>query len=278
MSKLKKALERAKETRKEEIHSFEKAEQTPQPPLPSSVEKEYVQPPQDEVKPSYRRTRVIEIDQKEFRKNKIVSLFHQSETADQIRILRTQVLERLNVTGGNSILISSANPREGKTITAINLAISIAHEINRTTLLVDADLRKPFVQHYLGFEAEQGLAQYLTGEAEIPDLLINPGMEKLTVLPGGWPLSNSTELLGAPRMQSLVQELKGRYRDRYIIYDTTSLLTQADPIVFSRHVDGIVLVVEAERTTNKDLQRVMELLKDKPVIGTLFNKARSVRL
>ncbi|MBW2091415.1 MAG: polysaccharide biosynthesis tyrosine autokinase [Deltaproteobacteria bacterium] len=277
MSKLKKALERAKETRQEESSLSEGKNQTIRSAASSPPEIETSQLQKEEVKPTYQRTRVIEIDQTRLRENKIVSLFHQNETADQIRILRTQVLERLTATGGNSILISSPNPQEGKTITAINLAISIAHEVNRTTLLVDADLRKPFVHYYLGFEAEQGLAQYLTGEAEIPDLLVNPGIEKLTILPGGRPLPNSTELLGAPRMQSLVQELKGRYSDRYIIYDTTSLLTQADPIVFSRHVDGIVLVVEAERTTNKDLERTMELLKDRPVIGTLFNKSRDVR-
>jgi len=276
VSKLKKALERAKETRQEESSLSEGKNQTIRSAASSPPEIETIQQ-KEEVKPTYQRTRVIEIDQTRLRENKIVSLFHQNETADQIRILRTQVLERLTATGGNSILISSPNPQEGKTITAINLAISIAHEVNRTTLLVDADLRKPFVHYYLGFEAERGLAQYLTGEAEIPDLLVNPGIEKLTILPGGRPLPNSTELLGAPRMQSLVQELKGRYSDRYIIYDTTSLLTQADPIVFSRHVDGIVLVVEAERTTNKDLERTMELLKDRPVIGTLFNKSRDVR-
>jgi len=276
VSKLKKALERAKETRKAESGAFKRSEPEKQitPLAPPETNKK--QPSREKVKPTYKRSRVIEIDQASLKKDKIISLFLQDQTADQIRILRTQILERLKESGGNSILISSANPGEGKTITAINLAISIAHEINRTTLLVDADLRKPFIHKYLGFEAEKGLSQYLTGDLDLADLLINPGIDKLTVLPGGRPLPNSTELLGAPRMQSLVKELKSRYSDRYIVYDTPSILTRADPIVFSHNVDGIVLVIEAERTSNKDLQRTMELLKDKPVLGTLFNKARSV--
>ncbi|MBW2062004.1 MAG: capsular biosynthesis protein [Deltaproteobacteria bacterium] len=277
MSKLKKALEKAKETRGEENEAVVQAEQARPSTSLSQIEKE-MERPQEEIKPTYRQTKVININQEYLRKNKIVSLFYQDETADQIRILRSQVLEKLKESGGNSILISSPNAGEGKTILAINLAFSIAQEVSRTTLLVDADLRKPFIHRYLGFEAEQGLSQYLLGEAELPDLLINPGIEKLTILPGGKPLPSSTELLGAPRMQSLVKELKGRYSDRYIIYDTTSLLTRADPIVFSHHIDGIILIVEAERTSNKDLQRTMELLKDRPIVGTLFNKARDVGL
>ena len=277
MSKLKKALEKAKETRGEENEAVVQAEQARPSTSLSQIEKE-MERPQEEIKPTYRQTKVININQEYLRKNKIVSLFYQDETADQIRILRSQVLEKLKESGGNSILISSPNAGEGKTILAINLAFSIAQEVSRTTLLVDADLRKPFIHRYLGFEAEQGLSQYLLGEAELPDLLINPGIEKLTILPGGKPLPSSTELLGAPRMQSLVKELKGRYSDRYIIYDTTSLLTRADPIVFSHHIDGIILIIEAERTSNKDLQRTMELLKDRPIVGTLFNKARSVGL
>jgi len=277
VSKLKKALEKAKETRGEENEAVVQAEQARPSTSLSQIEKE-MERPQEEIKPTYRQTKVININQEYLRKNKIVSLFYQDETADQIRILRSQVLEKLKESGGNSILISSPNAGEGKTILAINLAFSIAQEVSRTTLLVDADLRKPFIHRYLGFEAEQGLSQYLLGEAELPDLLINPGIEKLTILPGGKPLPSSTELLGAPRMQSLVKELKGRYSDRYIIYDTTSLLTRADPIVFSHHIDGIILIVEAERTSNKDLQRTMELLKDRPIVGTLFNKARDVGL
>jgi non-specific protein-tyrosine kinase len=105
--------------------------------------------------------------------------------------------------------------------------------------------------------------------------LLNPGIEKLTILPGGKSLPNSAELLGSARMESLVFEMKNRYRDdRIIVFDSSSLLLSSDPLVFSRFVDGILLVVEAEKTSPNDLKRVMELLKDDVIIGTVMNKVK----
>ncbi len=281
MSKLKKALEKAKETRTLETARPLKAppleKPAPQPPPPQSAPGKQAPTAEAAEKPPVRGTRQVGIDMESLIKNNIISLYHHDNTADNIRILRTQVLEKLKEVGGNSILVSSPNPGEGKTIISINLAISITQEMDRTTLLVDADLRKPFVHKYLGFEAEKGLAQYLLGEIELTEALVNPGINKLTILPGGAPLPSSTELLGSPRMQSLVQELKKRYDDRIIIFDTTSLLTRADPIVFSKNIDGIILIIEAERTTTKDIERTMDILKNRPILGTLFNNSRQAR-
>ncbi|MEW6265600.1 MAG: polysaccharide biosynthesis tyrosine autokinase [Thermodesulfobacteriota bacterium] len=220
-------------------------------------------------------TRLIECEPLVLRRNKVISICHENKTADQIKILRAQVLEKLKDLTGNSLLITSPNPGAGKTFTSINLAISVAQEINRTTLLVDADLRKPSIHKYFGFQVEKGLAEYLLGQAEMADLLVNPGIPKLTILPGGAPIINSSELLGAPRMETLVKEMKNRYSDRLLIFDTSSLLTSADPLVFSRFIDGVLLVVEAERTSNKQLKRAMELLRERPVIGAVYNKVRA---
>lgn len=274
MSKLKKALDKAKGARDSQGDSFQPnaLDNTDTPP---GREHEEGRGPEPVGAPAAsKRTRLVEIDLASFKKKKSVSLLLQSDTADNVKILRTHVLERLKLSGGNSVLISSSRPREGKTTIAINLALSIAQEISRTTLLVDADLRKPEIHKYFGLETNRGLTEYLLGEAELPDLLVNPGIDKLTILPGGRPLASSTELLGAPKMEALVKELKSRYSDRIIIFDTTSLLTQADPIVFSHNIDGIILIIEAERTSNRDLERALELLKGKPIIGTLLNKAR----
>ena len=94
------------------------------------------------------------------------------------------------------------------------------------------------------------------GQAEIQDLLINPGIDKLTILPAGKPMANSAEHLGSPRMENLVKEMRERYcDDRIVIFDSPALLTSADPMVFARGVDGVLLVVEAEKTTRVDLKR-----------------------
>jgi non-specific protein-tyrosine kinase len=160
--------------------------------------------------------------------------------------------------------------------------VSIAQELNRTVLLVDADLRKhtkhhkDFASDFFGTDMKEGLSNYLLGQAEIPDLLVNPGIEKLVLLPSGSPLPNSAELLGSNKMLMLVNDIKSRYsNDRIIIFDCASLLTCADPLVLSQYVDGILLIVEHEKTTETQLQKTMELLKEKPVFGTVLNKSKS---
>jgi non-specific protein-tyrosine kinase len=191
-------------------------------------------------------------------------------------------LTKLKEIGGNSLLVTSANPYEGKTFTAINLGVSIAQELDRTVLIVDCDLKnhsndhKSFGKDFFGTQMDEGLSNYLLGQAELQDLLINPGIERLVLLPAGRPLSNSAEMLGSPRMEMLVNDVKCRYpKDRIVIFDSASLLTSADPLVLTRFVDGILLIVEEEKTTTEDQKKVMELLKDKPVIGTVMNKTRS---
>lgn len=279
MSKLKRALEKAKKARESDSYPLSQKTEPSLPSLRSQAEKKGVE--SSEVQVTYSKTKVLDIDRRILKKNKIISLFHDNETTDQLKILRTQVLNKLKEIGGNSLLVTSANPSEGKTFTTINLGASIAQEMNRTVLLIDADLRHPSIGHYdfandfFGVHITEGLADYLLGQLEIPDLLLNPGIQKLTILPAGKPLPNSAELLGSARMESLVLEMKSRYKDdRIIIFDSPALLICTDPVVLSRFVDGILLVVEAEKTTPDDLKRVMELLKGYPIVGTLLNKAK----
>ncbi len=227
-----------------------------------------------EINPTYSVTRTISADPDILRKNKIISLFHEESVTDQMKILRTQILGTMERMGGNSLLVTSARPGEGKTLTAINLAISISYEVDHTVLLVDANLRSPRIHSYLGLNMEKGLSDFLLQQAEIPDLLINPGIERLVILPGGSALPNSSELLGGPRMEALVAEMKKRYPDRFIIFDSSSLLMSADPLVCAGFTDGILLVAEAEKTPVNDLEKATGLLKDKKLIGTLLNKAR----
>ena len=216
----------------------------------------------------------MDIDPCVFKKNKIVSFFHEDALADQIKILRTQVLDRMKAINGNCLLVTSANSFEGKTLIALNLAVSISQEPNRSVLFVETDMRTSSLHRYLGMDLKKGLADYLIQEAEIPDVLLNPGIERLVILPGGRFLQTSAELLGSQRMELLVKEMKERYPERFIIFDGSSLMSYADSLMFSRFIDGILLVVEAEKTPRKDIKRCFELLKDKPLIGTVLNKVK----
>jgi non-specific protein-tyrosine kinase len=282
MSKLKKALEKAKETRAQDGQVFVKDS------LKSQQTKEAIYKDLKECRPElniqYSETKIKKIDDRVLKKGKVISLFHDLEKVDQIKTLRTQILNKLKEIGGNSLLITSANPYEGKTFTAINLGVSIAQELDRTVLLVDCDLKnhsnfnhhKIFGKDFFGTQMDEGLSNYLLEQAELQDLFINPGIERLVLLPAGRSLPNSAEMLGSPRMEMLVNDIKCRYpEDRIVIFDSSSLLTSADPLVLTRFVDGILLVVEEEKTTTEDLKKVRELLKDKPIIGTIMNKTKS---
>jgi len=281
MSKLKKALEKAKEVRGSDHQISVKGRMEYAPTKePSSGDINDCRP---ELSIDYSTTKVKKIDDRVLHKGKVISLFHDLEKIDQIKTLRTQLLNKLKEIGGNSLLITSANPYEGKTFTAINLGVSIAQELDRTVLLVDCDLKnhskphKSFGKDFFGTQMDEGLSNYLLNQGELQDLLINPGIERLVLLSAGRPLSNSSEMLGSPRMEMLVNDIKCRYPDdRIVIFDSSSLLTSADPLVLTRYVDGILLVVEEEKTTTEDLKKVMELLKDKPVIGTVMNKTKAV--
>ena len=276
MSKLRKALEKAKQSRQGDDMEYHETSQT----APASEQIVTLpEKPKDvttgeKVNPSYHQTKVHPIDFENLEKNRIISICHGNRAADRIKILRTQILNYMRDVGGNTLLIASANSGEGRTVTAINLAIALSQQIDGTVLLVDSDLRKPSIHTLLGLDVDKGLSDYLRGKADIPELLINPGIPRLVILPGGKPIANSSELLGAPRMKLLVKEIKERYADRIIIFDSSPLLTSADSFVLSRFIDGILIVVEAEKTTQEDLKRTIELLKERPVIGTIFNKAR----
>ena len=282
MSKLKKAMMKAKESRLQ-TDGADPAEPLPDraaEPVPDLDDpriprtwREIEEPP-DEVQPGLLKTRVEPADRRVLRRHKVMTVCHEWKASDHLKILRTQILNKLGELDGNTVLITSAHPQEGKTFTAINLAVSFSQELQRTALLVDADLRKPSIHQRFGIDVQQGLTDYLLQRADLPSLLVNPGIPKLTLLPGGRGITNSAELLGAPRMEDLVKEMKARYPDRFVIFDTSSVLTCADPHVFSRYVDGVLIVVEAERTSKADIHRVLEMLDDRPVIGLVYNKMR----
>jgi capsular exopolysaccharide synthesis family protein len=172
-------------------------------------------------------------------------------------------------------MVTSAGRGEGKTLTAINLALAISQEVNETALLVEADLREPSIQRFFGLRSEQGLTDHLLGDVPLSNLLINPEVERFVFLTAGQRVPNAAEILASPKMRELVSELKNRYSDRYVVFDLPPLFGYADPLIFSDHVDGILLVVEAYKTTTDHLKRAMDLLEGKNVIGAVLNKVRA---
>lgn len=276
MSKLKKALQRAKEDYPD-IQIFNPDGQT----VPRDVEVEEKPISRREVNIDYVQTKVQPVSHDLLRKSKIFALFSKYKINDQIKTLRSQVLSSLEKINGNTMMVTSANPGEGKSFTSINLGVSIAQELDKTVLIVDADLKNPtkthfdFARDFFNVDVEAGLADVLLGKAELDDVLINPGIDKLTILPGGTCLDNSSELLGSPRMEMLVKDVKERYPDRIVIFDTPAVLVCADTVQLSKFVESVLFVVEEEKTSVNDIRQAMKLLADNHMIGMILNKSKS---
>ena len=220
----------------------------------------------------YQRTRVEEVPDAYLQSNRLVAGLMRDNLADIYRMLRAQVLKRLRVTDGSSVAICSANIGDGKTLTAANLAISMALEPNHTVLLVDLDLRRPRIQEYFGLEkVEAGLCDYLEGNADLADAFANPGINGLVLLPVRRRLVNSSELLSSLRMQHLLAELNGRYSDRIVIYDLPPLLASDDSLVVLPHIDASLLVVREGATRSGEIQRSLRLLDNHNLLGTVLN-------
>lgn len=231
-----------------------------------------------EAKPAYTTTKVLSPGQDFPENNRTIRNLDDPVHRDSYDFLCTQVLQRVREKRWNSIMISSANPGEGKTLTAINLAMSIAREVNQTALLVGANFRNPKICEYLGISEDRaGLTDYLVNGSKIQDLLFSPGVEKMVVLPTGRKVSVSANILGSPKMRFLVDELKTKYPDRYVIFDCPHVLDMPDSLVFSSYVDTVLLVVEAGKTQKDDVNRAVKTLSDRGVdiLGLILNKAQA---
>ena len=200
-----------------------------------------------------------------------------SPQADGYKMLRTQVLQRLRSNGWNSLAIVSPDGGTGKSLTAANLAISLVREVRHTVLLVDVNLRQPALHELFGYPAAAGLSEYLTQDIALGPLLFSPGIERLVVLPGGAPVTNSSELLSSPRMTRLVAELKTRYPERIVMFDLPAALSGDDVLAFSPHVEACLFVVEEGRTSRDALERTLDLLHAMPSLGVVLNKSMSSR-
>ncbi|NPA94931.1 MAG: AAA family ATPase, partial [Thermodesulfobacteria bacterium] len=172
----------------------------------------------------------------------------------------------------NSVLITSPGPGEGKTLTAVNLAISISRETSRTVLLIDGDMRKPAVTKYLGLPDSPGLYEHLTEGVPLNELLINPGWPRFTLLPAGNPKDYPSDILGSPAMQELIWDVKNRYPERFIIFDSPPLMLYSDGLYLARYVDSILMVAQSGKTPENALKQAVEFVKDRPFLGTVLNR------
>jgi protein-tyrosine kinase len=222
----------------------------------------------------YSRTRVFMPPPGHLERNRIMNPDAAEPAAAAYRMLRTQVLQRLDAHAWRSLAIFSAGAEDGKTTTAINLAVNMAIDRSHTVLLVDFDFKRPTLADRLGLTPEFGADDVLTGRAALEDCLYHPqGFDRLVVLPARAALSNSSEILAGPRNRELVAELRARYPERVIIFDLPPVLHADDALSFAPLVECGLVVAAEGRTRRNDLVRTIELLSKTPLIGTVLNRA-----
>ncbi|HQT30397.1 MAG TPA: XrtA-associated tyrosine autokinase [Thiobacillus sp.] len=202
-----------------------------------------------------------------------------SKIAEEFRIIKRPLIANAfgqgaaRVKNGNLIMVTSSLPGEGKSFCAINLAISMAMEMDRTVLLIDADVAKPRVPEYLGIHADKGLLDVLQDKnLKLSDVMIKTDIAKLTILPAGRTYKRATELLASAAMTRLIEDIGNRYPDRIILFDSPPLLATSESSVLATHMGQIVMVVEAEKTSQDAVREALSHIQSCEVVGMLLNK------
>lgn len=225
----------------------------------------------------YTRTRRVVIDPETMRENRLIAGSDQQPIIDAYKLLRTRVLHRMQQNNWRALGITSPGANVGKTLTSVNLAISIAMKHENTVVLVDADLRRPSVHRCLGIEPEYGLLDYLDGKIAVDEMLINPGIDGFVVIPSHSPgQTRSSERLSSTRMERLVRELTARYPDRLVLFDLPPILVGDDVEAFSPYLDAFLLVVEDGKTDVTEYAKTIEILENEDVLGTVLNKSEEI--
>jgi protein-tyrosine kinase len=275
MDRIRKALDLARADRARFLGNFEPEPETDGAAEPVVDIREIGTPsPRLSHLITYTKTQVYEPRRTVLESNRIVDPLDSGAVASAFRMLRTQVLQRLDERGWRSMAVLSAGPNDGKTTTAINLAVNLASDNRHTVLLVDCDLRRPGVAAGLDIAPEFGVDDVLCGKARVDQCLYHPrGIERLVVLPARSTLSNSSEALSSSRGRAFVQELRARYPERILLFDLPPILGADDAVAFLPMVECALVVVAERRTPRDDLLRCMELTRSTPIIGTVLNRS-----
>ena len=194
-----------------------------------------------------------------------------SFAAEQYKMLRSQILFPLDKVPPRTIMVTSAIPGEGKSTVASNLAVSISLGKKEHVLLIECDLRRPSIARLFGMKTVKGLSSYLMEEDELSNLLHKTQIDGLTLLVAGRKPMNPYELVASQLMVDLLEEVKNRYEDRYIILDSPPVQVAAETGVLSKFVDGIVFVVRYGKSSRKVIQETLEKIDKEKLLGVVFN-------
>ena len=256
------------------------SEQSTLPMASGAADKAGESPPGSEVRPA-RQSPQIAFDLDALAAaNLVTPNAPRSQVADEFRVIKRPLINNAKAKGAdapahaNLVMVTSAVAGEGKSFTAINLAMSIAAELDHTVMLVDADLARPSLPRMLGIEDGPGLLDLLDGTAEMADVLLRTNVEKLTLLRSGTPHAKATELLASEAMRRLVDELSQRYPDRIIVFDSPPLLLTTEARALAMNMGQIVFVVRAGKTLQTAVEHALAAIEACPLKMMLLNQVR----
>jgi Mrp family chromosome partitioning ATPase len=226
----------------------------------------------DHIHVNYVQTEVVELDAAHLDRHRVVAFNKHHPANWAFDLLRTQVLRKMDENGWRTLAITSPSMESGKSVLAINLAISIAHQTQRTAMLVDFDLRRPQVANYLGLKRSVSLNDVLEGQAEVALALVNPGLPRFVVLPTGKPVAKSSEVLSSRKVGGIIADLRDRYADRTVIFDLPPILAADDVIAVLPRIDCVLMVVGSGVSTQKEIEEAMRHLGGANLLGVVLNK------
>ena len=216
---------------------------------------------------------VASVDEQLMESNRVVLKVSDIGAQQAYRILRTRVQQRMLARDWRTLAITAAGAGEGKTLTAINLALSLVRDLNTWVYLVDLDLQRPRVAQYLGMRFEKGLNDYLSNRAGFDDIIYSPGVERLAIIPNAEIMEHSSDVLGSPRMHELCETLANEQTRPIVIYDLPPLLMSDDVIKFAPNFDCALLVASEGVTSRAGLEKAQEILREMNFLGVVLNRS-----
>lgn len=220
----------------------------------------------------YVETAVMSLDPAHLESHRIIAHQKTHPASWAFDVLRTQVLQKMDENGWRTLAITSPSVESGKTVVAINLAMSIAQHTNRTALLVDFDLRRPSVARSLGLNRSLSLNDYLDGRVEIGEAMVNPDIDRFVVLPTNSPVPGASEVLSSGKVDNLITDLRDRYSDRIVIFDLPPVLAADDVMSVLPRIDCVLMVVGSGVSTQNEVEEAMRRLSKANVLGVVLNK------
>lgn len=228
--------------------------------------------PGEPVAVEYAHTSVLPLDPAHLERNRIISHQRTHPASGVFDVLRTKVLQKMDENGWRTLAITSPTTDSGKTLVAINLALSIAQQSHRTALLVDFDLRRPSVALTMGLNHSASLNDVLEGRADLREALVNPGIERFVVLPTKQAVAGASEVLSSAKVSKLISDVRDRYADRIVIFDLPPVLLADDVMTVLPRIDCVLMVVASGLSTDKEVEEAMLRLSKVNVLGVVLNK------